>query len=355
MATPAPQFRDERRGRRKAVGEAGLITVEMNPVGFGLMLNVSRTGMSVFTLNRVQPGDQVQISFSPPRTTLKIEAIARVSWTADGNAGLHIHKIRRDSLEAMNSWIASLPDLPTSSQGIVLRGQRPVIETQIRAIEADIRVAGLSEPAALQLIAERMMSLTDASGSAIAMGTADHMVCRGSAGLSPEMGTEISSDSGLTGECIRTGKTIRCDDTETDTRVDRDACRQLNLRSSVIAPVHFDRKVRGVLEVFSPRVTAFDEQQLLLLEKLADLTSLLVYGRPPANVPAVPEPKASLPTEDIAPAPLLESADAKPDPGVLESEPENYLAIPNSIRRWMAPAIVVVILLLLVLGWQLLR
>jgi len=358
MATAAPQFRDERLGRRKAVVEQGLITVEMNPVGFGLMLNISRTGMAVFTLNRVEPGAQVHILFSPPRTELKVEAIASVRWTCDGNAGLHIHKIRRESMEAMNNWIASLPELPSPFDGMTHRGRRPFFETQLRAIEADIRVANLPTHDALQLIAERMMGLTAASGSAIALGTGHNMVCRGSAGLAPEIGTAISADSGLTSECILTGKTIRCDDTETDSRVDRDACRELKLRSSLIVPVRYVSEVRGVLEVFSANEKAFDEQQAQLLERLADLTSQLVYGQPPqpALSPAPPETPCS-PAKTDAAQEMESQAEhplARPDAVEFEHFPESYVAVPG-LRKWAAPAIVVVILLVLLLGWQMLR
>ena len=44
-------------------------------------------------------------------------------------------------------------------------------------------------------------------------------------------------DAGLSGECVRTGEIVRCEDTETDRRADRLVCRRLDLRSIVIVPV----------------------------------------------------------------------------------------------------------------------
>ena len=67
--------------------------------------------------------------------------------------------------------------------------------------------------ATLQLLAERAQYITGATGSAIALRDAGQMVCRASAGSSaPEVGAQLQVNSGLSGESVRTKRTLRCDD-----------------------------------------------------------------------------------------------------------------------------------------------
>ena len=110
--------------------------------------------------------------------------------------------------------------------------------------------------AVLSLIASRSQSLLRASGAAIALAGKDAgtMICRASAGPSaPPVGAALQVGSGFSGECVRTGKMLRCDDTETDERVDRESCRALGIRSMLAAPMRLGEKVIGLLEVFSAR------------------------------------------------------------------------------------------------------
>jgi hypothetical protein len=129
----------------------------------------------------------------------------------------------------------------------------------------------------LHLIARQAQELTLASGAAIALTaleTAEHptdeMTCRASAGEdAPDVGARLQVGSGFSGECVREGKFMRCDDSETDSRVDRDNCRTLGIRSMVAVPVKHRDSVLGIIEVFSPHTKAFTEGDVVELESLA--------------------------------------------------------------------------------------
>src|SRR5205085_7376949 len=62
---------------------------------------------------------------------------------------------------------------------------------------------------------------------------------------------------GLTGACLRAGTLLRCDDSEQDTRVDRQVCRALGIRSMVCVPVTAGQEVVGIFEIFSSQPNAF--------------------------------------------------------------------------------------------------
>lgn len=131
--------------------------------------------------------------------------------------------------------------------------------------------------AALQLLAERAQYITGASGAAIALREAGEMVCRARAGESaPELGAHLQVDSGLSGESVRTKQILRCDDAESDPRVNRESCRALGIASVMVMPLVQDQEVFGVFELFSGRAYAFEERDVVALQRIADMIKTAV-------------------------------------------------------------------------------
>src|SRR5208283_6199926 len=82
--------------------------------------------------------------------------------------------------------------------------------------------------AVLQLITERALSLTGASGAALAFLTDDQMICRARAGEpAPPLGAPVDVREGLSGECVRSGLLVSCEDMENDPRIDPEIGRTL--------------------------------------------------------------------------------------------------------------------------------
>src|SRR5437879_1234493 len=72
----------------------------------------------------------------------------------------------------------------------------------------------------LQLVAERAIAITGADGLAIALAENNEIVLCASAGvIKPDVGARIDRASAFSGACFRTAQIVRCDDTETDARV----------------------------------------------------------------------------------------------------------------------------------------
>ncbi len=133
--------------------------------------------------------------------------------------------------------------------------------------------------AALQLLAERAQYMTGAGGAAIALRRGEHadMLCRASAGSNaPELGALLSMEFGLSGESVRTRQALRCDDTETDPRVNREGCRQLGIASVVVMPIVSEQRVLGVFELFSGKPRAFQESDLSALQRLGEMVETAV-------------------------------------------------------------------------------
>jgi putative methionine-R-sulfoxide reductase with GAF domain len=163
--------------------------------------------------------------------------------------------------------------------------------------------------AALQLLVERAQYITGATGAALALTHGEEMVCRASAGSSaPGVNARLQVRSGLTGESISRKQLLRCDNAETDPRVNLETCRQLGIASIVVLPL-LTRKgeVRGLFELFSDHAYAFEERDLIALERMADLTmtALDLAERKPRPVVApgtIPEPVPA-PTPNVTEPP----------------------------------------------------
>ena len=84
----------------------------------------------------------------------------------------------------------------------------------------------------------------------------------------------VGFEAGLSGECIRTGKALRCDDAQTDPRVNTESCQWLDIRSILAAPVQYERQVIGLIEIFSNLPFAFDDGDVAVVERLAQTVLL---------------------------------------------------------------------------------
>jgi N-acetylmuramoyl-L-alanine amidase/putative methionine-R-sulfoxide reductase with GAF domain len=124
----------------------------------------------------------------------------------------------------------------------------------------------------LQLVAERAIAITGADGLAIALAENNDIVLRASAGaIKPDVGARIDRDSAFSGACFRTAQIVRADDTETDDRVNLQACRRLGARSMVAVPLCGRRRVIGLLEAFSADPFGFNDSDVRSLELLAEI------------------------------------------------------------------------------------
>lgn len=117
---------------------------------------------------------------------------------------------------------------------------------------------------------EQACLATGATGAAIALVQGDEIVCQAAAGPhAPDVGVRLDPRAGLSGACIRTRQVQQCNDTQTDPRVDSEACRRLGVRSIVVLPLMKGDDLFGIFEVLSSRPNAFGQRDLDILQFLA--------------------------------------------------------------------------------------
>jgi TonB family protein len=232
--------------------------------------------------------------------------------------------------------------------------------TQVSDTGSKTRRGSLSDE--LAAIAQRAQAFTNASGTAIALGEGnmDEIICRARSGSSaPDVGTALRVEGSFTGLCIQSGKELRCDDAETDTRVDTAAIRSLGIRSMVVTPIKEDNRVVGVLAVFAPTAHAFTITHVAVLKTMGDQISVLLQkdrrareegvqpepARPEPPRPAVPvaapKPVAATPPSVVikpaAPAPAPAPAPRAAYPVVSKVEPIKTMVVAEDISPPITP------------------
>lgn len=94
--------------------------------------------------------------------------------------------------------------------------------------------------------------------------------------LEGSVGTRLQKDGSLSGLAMGTGSILRCDETESDPRVDRRACRRLGIASMVCVPLVCGPDPIGVLKVSSRKPGAFSDAETATLAEVAGFVSTAV-------------------------------------------------------------------------------
>jgi len=163
---------------------------------------------------------------------------------------------------------------PEHAQASDDREQRELFAT--REILNEIVRSGTRLDRVLAIITARTRLITEATGAAIALADGAGIVCKAASGnLAPPLGAPLDESSGISGACLRTGQVVRCDDIESDSRVDSKSCRD-GIRSVIAAPLLMMGSVVGLVEVFSNRPNAFGNEEVATLQRVATLLAAAV-------------------------------------------------------------------------------
>ncbi len=150
-----------------------------------------------------------------------------------------------------------------------------VLDVLRQAVEEN----SLAKGSVFNAIADAARVMSGADGTAIASRQDGAIVCQARSGeMAPPLGAPLNSETGISGECIRTAATLVCDDAWSDDRVDFEVCYSLGIRSIAVIPLRGSTGVFGILEAFSSRAAAFEKDKINSLLALADIAEL-AYGR----------------------------------------------------------------------------
>lgn len=311
---------DRRVTARRNVVDAHLVTVDLAFQSGALLLDLSETGMGVQALSSAPTGAATSLQFDLPETGGRVDAMGRIAWTdSSGRLGIRFEEIAGLSRVHLAQWL-SLDRRPVLTPGLNVAmptWPAPYTRDEISALRRDLITEKLEGDAALAFVVERVRNVTRATGAAIALEDGGFILCRASSGNAPGIGARLEPNAGLSGECIRTGEIVRCEDTESDPRADRLICRKLELRSMVIVPVRVQGRPAGVLEAFSSRAHAFQSSDVLLLRRIADLVAGIAVREPETVAPSITGPQALMVAATLEPL-IMEPSEQPKTPLMIE-------------------------------------
>ena len=225
-----------------------------------------------------QPENESPTEFGPRPVRAQTSSRPEPRWESVRRESVRRESVKHESVKQSPEQTRAALAASSKEPELFIPGDYSSVLSALVAVKREVELTGTDLGKALQLLAARALSLTHASGAAIALAThsgADEMICRARAGSdAPGLGAKLQVGSGFSGECVRSGKTLRCDDAETDLRVDREGCRMLGIRSIIATPVRRDDAVVGILEVFSPDARAFSANEEKTLERLAHMVGV---------------------------------------------------------------------------------
>jgi len=247
---------------------------------------------------------------------------------------------RQASSPSLQSTPEGLPNFPDREPATVEESSADLELLTILRTAAETGTHSIDS--IVDAVADAARVLSGADGTALGLETRGAIICRARSGsIAPPLGAPISSQSGISGECLRTATVLVCNDATTDPRVDAEVCRSLGIRSIAALPVRVSTRVAGILEAFSARARAFNGDGLIALQELAEIAEI-AYKREATGRAMPAKPPAA-----IAPAPTYSTP-----PPLAAEEILDGLSQPNKERvKWVVGFAALLLLAVGVAWW----
>ena len=162
------------------------------------------------------------------------------------------------------------------------RGERALRDSEllfagIVAAQEEIATSRLDADTVMLRAVVHAQQLTGAAGATVELVEGEELVYRAGGGMLAAFdGLRLRRANTLSGRCIAEREILRCDDAETDPRVDREACRRTGIRSMIATPLFHDDRPVAVLKVVSPAAGAFDDRAVRTLQLLAGVAGAAI-------------------------------------------------------------------------------
>lgn len=296
-----------------------------------------------------------------------IYTTGQVIWANEsGRAGLRFSDLPAESLKRLREWLfanvmsgvangeAEIAAFTASRNAAPPRPGYSDTLAAVSAVQRQVEALASDFPGALKLIADSAQTLLHASGAALALAESepDFMACRATSGPdAPPVGARLQVGSGFSGECVKRGLLLRCDDTELDSRVDRESCRALGIRSILAAPVRASGKSIGLIEIFSRQPNAFSDADGKALQRLAESVQDVAHREAAANRLPWPQDES---TDHFSPQPgsVLFAAESTEETQDAKSPHKNATGI-NFPRSYLLLLVCAAWTITFALGWRL--
>lgn len=151
--------------------------------------------------------------------------------------------------------------------------------TKVAAAQNAIVVAQRGVVQVIDEILVQTRELIVADGVALLSVEGDELVTSAGWGMSePYIGVHLSLQTSLAGRSANEDRVLRCNDSETDPRVDREGCRRVGIRSLMAAPLRHGESTSWVLLYIAAEPNAFRERDEQTLDLIRGLCAAALSG-----------------------------------------------------------------------------
>ncbi|HXT36275.1 MAG TPA: EAL domain-containing protein [Chloroflexota bacterium] len=253
--------------------------IQVNPAMCGLLGYEEKDFIGAHVLRRVAPEDyQAAKAYLQRLTEGQIESATmetRLLRKDDSQIWVQVSStVSRDEHDRPSHLVNQVQDITARKEAeAALKDEAARLSAIIEAQHA-IAMAGLDLDEVMRLIVRFAASLTNSTGSVLAMVAGDEMVYRaGEGALAGAEGTRLRRDASLSGLCARTGEILTSDDALVDPRVDAAACRRLGAGSLLAVPLVYEQNTIGVLQTMHHETHAFGQRDVATLQLMTGLLS----------------------------------------------------------------------------------
>lgn len=152
--------------------------------------------------------------------------------------------------------------------------------TLLEIIQAQVRLVSLGNnlSAVIDEASAVAMQLTGADGAVVELLEGEEIVYRSASGIAEaQLGLRMPVANSLSGHCLLHKIAAACIDSETDERVNREACRKVGLRSMVIVPLVAGERAIAVMKLVWREPRALDNHEVDVAQLLANMCAALMH------------------------------------------------------------------------------
>lgn len=148
-------------------------------------------------------------------------------------------------------------------------------------IERFIASRDFGEKQALQMVADRALKVSGASGVSIALLERHELVYRaGSGSTTDDVGRHVPAVLSISPEAEARREILRVENAQTDTRVEADVCRQFGASSLLMLPIYQNHALAGVMQVLFDGAHAFLAREMRTYRLMVSVLEERILSHP---------------------------------------------------------------------------
>jgi len=148
-----------------------------------------------------------------------------------------------------------------------------IVNAQVRLVELGNNLSAMIDEAARVAV-----RLTQAEGAVVELMEGEEIVYRSASGIAEaQLGLRMPLANSLSGYCALHQTHAVCNDSETDDRVNREACRKVGLRAMVIVPLSSGGRTPAVMKLVWAGPRQFDQNEVEIAQLMANMMAALMH------------------------------------------------------------------------------